>query len=173
MNEIDNIKARFDLLKDYFDEKTKRLFCAAEAQILGRSGVAKVNKATKVAQGTIRQGIKDLQNTTKDTKEKIKRIRNSGGGRKKAIDKNPQLEKALLELVEPTVRGEPQSSLLWTTKSLRKLSAELIDKGFNASHTVVGDILKANKFSLQANRKTDEGSGHIDRDNNLIIFIIR
>ena len=59
MNKID--KKRFDLLKDYFDEKTKRLFCAAEAQILGRSGVAKVNKATKVAQGTIRQGIKDLQ----------------------------------------------------------------------------------------------------------------
>jgi transposase len=164
MNEIDNIKARFDLLKDYFDEKTKRLFCAAEAQILGRGGIAKVIKATKVAKGTIRRGIKDLQDTTKDTKEKIKKVRKSGGGRKKAIDKNPKLEKALLELVEPTVRGEPQSSLLWTTKSLRNLSNELKEKGFKASHTVVGDILKANKFSLQANCKTDEGSSHIDRD---------
>ena len=164
MNEIENIKVCFDLLKDYFDEKTKRLFCAAQAQVLGHGGIAKVNNATKVAKGTIRQGLKDLKDTNNNTKEKVSRVRKSGGGRKKAITKNPKLEKALLELVEPTVRGEPQSSLLWTTKSLRKLSAELIEKGFNVSHTVVGDILKANKFSLQANRKTDEGSSHIDRD---------
>ena len=163
MEEILNIKSRFESIKNHLDEKTKRLFCAAEAQIFGRGGIKKVHQATNVSEKTISKGLKELNQPDILDKNKNK-IRKSGGGRKKAIDKNPQLEKALLELVEPTVRGEPQSSLLWTTKSLRKLSAELIDKGFNASHTVVGDILKANKFSLQANRKTDEGSGHIDRD---------
>jgi len=92
------------------------------------------------------------------------RVRKDGGGRKKVVDQNPEIEKKLLELVEPTVRGEPQSALLWTTKSLRNLSKQLKVMGYNVSHVVVGDILKANNFSLQANSKTDEGKSHIDRD---------
>jgi hypothetical protein len=163
MEEIINIKSRFESIKDHLDEKTKRLFCAAEAKVLGRGGVKKVYEATNVSKKTISKGIKELEqiNTIDKTKNKI---RKPGGGRKKAINKNPELEKALLALVEPTVRGEPQSSLQWTTKSLRNLADELKEKGFDVSHVVVGDILKANKFSLQANRKTDEGGNHIDRD---------
>ena len=163
MEEILNIKIRFESIKDHLNEKTKRLFCAAEANVLGRGGIKKVAQATKVSPKTISKGIKELKETH-NLDEKEKKIRKSGGGRKKAINKNPELEKALLELVEPTVRGEPQSPLLWTTKSLRNLAKELKKQGFNVSHVVVGDILKANKFSLQANRKTDEGSSHIDRD---------
>ena len=163
MEEILNIKTRFELIKNHLDEKTKRLLCAAEAKALGYGGIKKVYKATHVSPKTISRGLKELNQTdTLDKKEK--KIRKSGGGRKKAIDKKPDIEKHLLDLVEPTIRGEPQSPLLWTTKSLRNLSDELNKLGFKVSHTVVGNILKANKFSLQANRKTDEGSGHIDRD---------
>jgi len=163
MEEIINIKSRFESIKNHLDEKTKRLFCAAEAKVLGRGGIKKVYEATNVSQKTISKGLKEL-NQTDTIDKKDNKIRKVGGGRKKAIDKNPDIEKHLLALVEPTVRGEPQSSLLWTTKSLRNLADELIKMNFNVSHVVVSDILKANKFSLQANRKTDEGSSHIDRD---------
>ena len=163
MEELLKIKTRFESIKNHLDEKTKRLFCAAEAKVLGRGGIKKVYEATKVSQKTISKGLKELKNTDILDKKENK-IRQSGGGRKKAIIKNPELEKCLLSLVEPTVRGEPQSPLLWTTKSLRNLADELKKEGFNVSHVVAGDILKANKFSLQANRKTDEGGSHIDRD---------
>lgn len=163
MEKLLDIKSRFELMNNLLNEKTKRLFCATEAKILGRGGIKIVCEATNVTYKTIARGLKELEQiTTLDEREN--RIRNSGGGRKKAIDKNPDLEKHLLALVEPTTRGEPQSSLLWTTKSLRNLADELNKMGFNVSHVVVGNILKANKFSLQANRKTDEGSSHIDRD---------
>lgn len=163
MKEILNIKTRFESIKNYLDEKTKRLFCAAEAKVLGRGGIKKVHEATGVSTKTISKGLKELKDiNTLDKKEK--KIRKSGGGRKKAINKNPEIERYLLSIVEPTVRGEPQSPLLWTTKSLRNLADELKKEGFDVSHVVVGDILKANKFSLQANRKTDEGASHIDRD---------
>jgi transposase len=163
MQEILNIKSRFELIKNHLDEKAKRLFCATEAKILGRGGIKKVHQATNVSEKTISKGLKEL-NQIDILDKKEKKIRKSGGGRKKAIDKNPDIEKHLLALVEPTIRGEPQSPLLWTTKSLRKLANELKKMNFNVSHTVVGNILKENKFSLQANRKTDEGSSHIDRD---------
>ena len=163
MKEILNIKTRFESIKNYLDEKTKRLFCAAEAKVLGRGGIKKVHEATGVSTKTISKGLNELKDSnTLDKKEK--KIRKSGGGRKKAINKNPEIERYLLSIVEPTVRGEPQSPLLWTTKSLRNLADELKKEGFDVSHVVVGDILKANKFSLQANRKTDEGASHIDRD---------
>jgi hypothetical protein len=115
MEEILNIKSRFESIKNHLDEKTKRLFCAAEAKVLGRGGIKKVYKATNVSEKTISKGLKELnQIDTLDKKEN--KIRKSGGGRKKAIDKNPDIEKHLLALVEPTTRGEPESPLLWTTK---------------------------------------------------------
>jgi hypothetical protein len=162
MNLLTNIKSRYDLVKNHLNEKTKRLWCAAEAKVLNHGGIALVSKATKVARGTIARGLKELDSS--DSSSETSQIRQKGGGRKKAIEKSPDIEKALFESLEPTVRGEPQSSLLWTTKSLRNLSNELKSKGIDASYVTVRDILKANNFSLQANRKVDEGSRHIDRN---------
>ncbi len=162
MKENLEIKKRFNLVKLFSNEKTIRLWCATEAKILGKKGVAIVMRATGVSRNTITKGIKELESG--DITPENTRIRKKGGGRKSAVENNPEIEKMLLEMIEPTVRGEPESSLLWTTKSLRKLSDELKKQGFNASHTVVGNILKANKFSLQANRKTDEGSKNPDRN---------
>jgi len=162
MEEINNIKARYELIKDHLDERSKRLFCATEAKVLGHGGIKTVHLATNVSPNTISNGLKELEE--EPMSKKGVRVRKDGGGRKKVVDQNPEIEKKLLELVEPTVRGEPQSALLWTTKSLRNLSKQLKVMGYNVSHVVVGDILKANNFSLQANSKTDEGKSHIDRD---------
>jgi len=162
MKKITDIQKRFDLAKSFLNEKSKRLLCAVEAKIIGRRGIAIVAKATKMSRTTISKGINELD-SIKDISEES-RIRKKGGGRKKAIEISPEIEKIVLEIIEPTVRGEPESSLLWTTKSLRNLSAELKTFGYNVSHTVIGNILKANDFSLQANRKTDEGGNNPDRD---------
>jgi hypothetical protein len=162
MNDILKIKRRFEIIANHLDEKSKRLFCGTEAKALGHGGISKVHKATKVAKGTISKGIKELE--FRKTLAKNEGIRQSGGGRKKAIEKFAELEKVVLNLVEPTVRGEPESPLLWTTKSLRNISNEVKNKGFNISYNIVRNILKKNKFSLKANSKTDEGKGHVDRD---------
>ena len=162
MYKVTNIRAKFNLLKNFLNEKTKRLFCAAEAKAIGRGGIAIVSEATQVSRTTIAKGIKELSADKMISKESG--IRKKGGGRKKAIEINPEIKKIVLEIIEPTVRGEPESSLLWTTKSLRNLSSELKTLGYNVSHTVIGNILRDNGFSLQANRKTDEGGNNPDRD---------
>jgi Rhodopirellula transposase DDE domain len=91
-------------------------------------------------------------------------VRRPGGGRKPLADNNPTLRADLLKLVESDVRGDPMSPLRWTCKSLRRLAAELAKLGHQVSHTVVGELLTAQKFSLQGNRKTREGGEHPDRD---------
>jgi len=134
---------------------------ATESKVLGHGGIGIVSKLTGVSRTTISAGLRELKNPDLiDTN----RIRKKGGGRKKEVEKLPGIVKELEKLIEPALRGEPDSPLMWTSKSLRKLSVELKLKGFNVSHKLVGEILKANGFSLQANRKTDEGKGHPDRN---------
>lgn len=155
------ISDRHNILSSLLDEKSQRLYNAAESKVLGHGGIAIVSKATGVSRTTISSGLKELREPKSiDTK----RIRKEGGGRKKAIFKMPEIKTELAKLIEPALRGEPDSPLLWTSKSLRKLSNELKMKGLNVSHNVVGKILKKEGFSLQANRKTDEGKGHSDRN---------
>ena len=161
MEEIKKIAERNKVLSPFLDEKSRRLLNAAESKVLGRGGIAIVSKATGVSRTTISTGLKELANPeTINTS----RIRQPGGGRKKAIAKMPGIKVELAKLIEPALRGEPDSPLLWTSKSLRKLSDELKSRGFDVSHNVVGEILNEEGFSLQANRKTDEGKGHADRD---------
>ena len=155
------ISERHKILSSLLDEKSQRLYYAAESKVLGHGGIAIVSKATGVSRTTISSGLKELRESKSiDTK----RIRKEGGGRKKAILKMPEIKTELAKLIEPALRGEPDSPLLWTSKSLRKLSSELKMKGLNVSHNVIGKILKKEGFSLQANRKTDEGKGHPDRN---------
>lgn len=155
------IAKRYKLLSPFVDEKTKRLLLSAESIAIGHGGIEIVSKATGVSRTTISTGLKELK--TPETIEKS-RIRRIGGGRKKSTNKLPELKIEILKLIEPALRGEPDSPLLWTSKSLRKISFELKSRGFNVSHVVIGEILKADNFSLQANRKTDEGKSHPDRD---------
>src|SRR5271165_383295 len=143
------------------DERQRRLFAAAEARAAGHGGIAAVARVTRIAASTIGRGLKELDASPPPTPN---RIRRPGGGRKALTQTNPGLLDDLNALVEPDARGDPMSPLRWTCKSLRRLAAELEKLGHKVSHTVVGELLKKQKFSLQANRKTREGADNPDRD---------
>jgi hypothetical protein len=143
------------------DERQRRLFAAAEARAVGHGGIAAVSRVTGVAASTIGRGLKDI--AAPDTLAPG-RVRRPGGGRKSLVETDPRLLDDLNALVEPDARGDPMSPLRWTCKSLRRLADELKKRGHEISHTVVGELLKKQKFSLQANSKTREGADNPDRD---------
>ena len=128
---------------------------------MGRSGIALVERATGVSRSTISRGIRELE--AGETLE-AGRTRRPGGGRKRATEKDGKLLVDLDALVEPTASGDPTSPLRWTSKSVRHLAEELQAMGHDVSHRLVADLLHASGYSLQANRKSREGSQHLDRD---------
>jgi transposase len=132
----------------------------AEARILGHGGIRAVARAAGVSETTVRGGVDELESGA----EPLGRVRRSGGGRKKAAESDPGLRSALLVLVEPDERGDPMSPLRWTVKSTRSLAAELTRQGRKVSADTVGDLLREEGFSLQANAKTIEGAQNPDRD---------
>ncbi len=164
--DIETIKKRFEMVSPFLDEFSKRLLAGAESSVLGHGGIVAVSKATGLARNTIKQGQKNLEKLKGKDKESkgIRGIREPGGGRKRKKDKHPEIKIKLKELVESTTRGDPESPLKWTCKSLRKLSSELNSKGYNVSHMIVKALLNEMGYSLQANRKTHEGSKHPDRN---------
>jgi DNA-binding transcriptional regulator GbsR (MarR family) len=165
MLEQDLIKQRIHLLSAVLDERSKRLVVAAEAKVLGYGGVTTISKITGVSRNTISAGINELNNKELEiVKLNSGRIRNAGGGRKKLIETNPTILEILKKLVEPTTRGDPESPLLWTCKSLRKLADEMKLLGHNVGRTTIASMLETLNYSLQANHKTLEGSKHIDRN---------
>jgi hypothetical protein len=141
----DLLKKKFELLSPHFDERERRLFLAAEAASLGRGGVTQVAAATGTARITIYKGLEDLKG------EVSNRIRKPGGGRKSAQENQPELIKALDQLVDPVTRGDPMSHLRWTCKSTRQLANELRVQGFQVSHTVVAELLKEQNYNGQHN----------------------
>jgi transposase len=148
-------------LKNHLDERSRRLWGATEANVLGHGGVKLVAKATGMAESTIRIGRRQLRsNQSEESGER--RVRQSGGGRKRLTTKAPHLLHALDALVEPTSRGDPTSPLRWTCKSTRKLEAQLKLQGFQLSHTKVGQLLKGLGYRLQSPRKRYEGVSHPD-----------
>lgn len=160
------VRSKLDLLGPLFDEQTRRLWAAAEAQVLGRSGVSLVARATGLSRTTIHQGLKDLVELHETKAQgRTKRIRAEGGGRKPIDEYDPTLRRDLELLVAPLTRGDPESPLRWTCKSTRQLAAALIDQGHVVGRQKVADLLAELGYSLQANRKTKEGSAdHPDRD---------
>ena len=155
------IRARFACLSPHLDERGRRLLAASEAQAAGHGGIVAVSRATGMAVTTIGRGLRELAD---GAVLEGGWVRQAGGGRKALAASDPGLLDALLALVHPSERGDPMSPLRWTCKSLRRLAAELVAQGHQVSHTVVGALLRAEGFSLQANQKTLEGSSHPDRD---------
>jgi hypothetical protein len=160
MLDTDAIRERYTQLSPHLDERGRRIFAAAEARAAGYGGIAAVSRATGLAASTIGRGLKELAAAGLEGD----RIRRHGGGRKALRVNDTKLLDNLLTLVAPSERGDPMSPLRWTCKSLRRLAAELRALGHRISHTVVGELLKQQKFSLQGNRKTREGDSHPDRD---------
>lgn len=155
------IRRRYEAMASVLDERGRRWFAAAEAQAAGRGGIAAVARITGIARSTIGRGLKDIRAGVTLPEG---RVRRPGGGCKSHIEKDPALMDDLRGLVEGDTRGDPQSPLLWTSKSLRKLSLALREKGHKAGRTLVGELLHGMGYSLQANRKTLDGSAHPDRD---------
>ncbi len=163
MQDDKRLEEKFTLLLPHLDEKGKRLYLASESIGLGRGGISKTSKLTGFSRVTITAGIKELRYSV-IKKEEFKSIRKAGGGRKKSVVKDVGLVEAVLEMVKPYTVGDPMNTLLWTSKSTRKLSEELKKKGYNVSYNIVNRILSSEGFSLQGNKKVDEGGEHEDRD---------
>ena len=158
------IRNRYLSLEWTLDERLRRLFAAAEAKALGHGGITLVWKATGVAKGSIQQGLKELEQRVDTDEPNTQRIRKVGGGRKASVTNDAELLSALESLVEPVTRGDPESPLRWTCKSLRQLESELVAQGYSVSHSSIGGLLKGLGYSLQGNRKTLEGTSHPDRN---------
>ena len=156
------IRQRYQTLAGVVDERMRRLMVAVEALAIGRGGQTAVAQATGVSRTTIQQGIRELQQP--ELRAGKGRIRRSGGGRKSGVVLDPSLREELERLVEPTTRGDPESPLRWTCKSVRKLAEELKARGHQTSHRMVAELLHDLGYSLQANQKTLEGSEHPDRN---------
>lgn len=142
----------------------RRLWAAAEANTLGHGGVTRVAMATGISRRAIHAGLKELTAKSVPTGQNHVRVRRLGGGRKSVLEHDPQLKESLRKLVEPDSLGDPESPLRWTCKSIRTLARELTAHGHPVGRTRVGELLHELDFSLQANRKTLEGSEHPDRD---------
>jgi transposase len=158
---VKKIKKKFDLASPHLNERTRRIWAAIEARTLGRGGVTILSAATNLSRSTIHIGLDELKSKRKVD---LERIRKPGGGRKTVIEKDNTLLGDLEAILEPATRGDPESVLRWTCKSTKQLANELNKKGYRVSDRKICDLLSDLGYSLQANRKTNEGKSHPDRD---------
>jgi DDE family transposase len=156
------VRGKFVALRPVMDERLTRLWAGAEADALGEGGIAIVERATGLSRTTIRTGRDELRAGV--TADDVVGVRRAGGGRSRIEETTPGIVEALETLVDPVTRGDPESPLRWTSKSTRKLAAELSTQGFSVSPQKVGQLLYASGYSLQATQKTLEGSTHPDRN---------
>lgn len=156
---IQNIKTKWDVISPYLSEKAKRLWVASEALSYSKFGITNVSKATGISRATIYHGIEDIKKGTDSN-----RIRKKGGGRKTIIKNNPTIEKDLKDILEVSTLGNPESFAQWTSDSVGNITNQLKDKGHNISNRTVNRLLHKLNYSLQANKKTNEGIDHPDRN---------
>ncbi len=158
---VDGLRSKYDALVDDLDERGRRRWAATEAIAIGRGGIVAVATATGLSDRTVKNGIAELQSKKPLTSG---RQRRPGGGRKSLESHQAKLVSAIEALVEPSERGDPESPLRWTCKSLTNLQTELALQGFQAGRTKISEVPRSLGYSLQGNRKTREGKDHPDRD---------
>ena len=161
MQDTKKVIKKINQMLPFLNESQKRLYLASEAICLGRGGKSLIEREIGVSHNTINKGIEELSGRETTALSSGKQ-RKKGGGRKSKITN--EIWNKIKTFIKPHTRGEPESPLLWVSKSLRNIEEALKDEGIYVSHRIIGDILKRNKFSLQANRKTYEGKTHPDRD---------
>lgn len=159
---METLQNKLNKIIPILDEKQRRLYLTSEAEAIGRGGKSLISKLGKISRPTLNKGEKEL-NSQEDCSIAT-RIRKEGGGRKKITESNTEILKALELLVEPVTRGDPESSLRWTIKSIRTLSKELNKQGHKIGKSAVGNLLAELGYSLQSNKKKIEGNQHPDRN---------
>ncbi len=160
MESTRDLQQKFARIWRHLDERGRRMFAANEALQRGRGGISLVSRVCGLSRVTITKGTREI-----DGEPLLAgRIRRSGAGRPRHEARDPALLGALESLVEPLARGDPQSPLRWTCKSTRALAMELTRKKHPISHEKVAQLLRDMNYSLQGNRKTEEGANHPDRD---------
>ena len=155
------IRERWLIVRDELDERGRRMWAAAEARSHGRGGIAAVVRATGISAATVRRGIAEVES---GDRAPAGRVRRPGAGRPSIEEREPGLRETLLALLEGATRGDPESPLLWSSRSVANLTAALGARGFEVAQSTVRRQLRGLGYSLQANRKTHEGADHPDRD---------
>jgi DDE family transposase len=160
MTEESRLLQKYARVLPHLNERQRRVVAAADAQMLGYGGIARVARASGLNRSTLHRGLKDLTGPELPAE----RVRQVGGGRKRVREQTPAIMQELEQLVDPVTRGDPQSPLRWTCKSTRQLARTLTARGYAVSYRVVGELLRELGYSLQANAKTLEGASHPDRN---------
>ena len=160
--DTDLLLEKYEALSPTLNERSRRVWAATEARAIGRGGPGAVAKATGISVSTIRRGLRELDRDEPPLPQDS--IRRPGGGRKRTADTDTTLIVDLEGIIEPTVSGDPQSPLRWTSRSVRRLAKELQRMGHDVSHSLVASLLREQGYSLQGNKKSREGTSHPDRD---------
>lgn len=160
------LKIKLSIVLPELNERQRRLLVAAEAVELGYGGISALSEMTGMSRNTVVRGIEDIKRNKNNPNQKQvqNNIRKKGGGRKKTTINIPAIKALIESFIEPEVRGDPESPLRWTCKSVRNISDLLKEQGLDVSHQTVASILHDLEFSLQGNKKTKEGKNHPDRD---------
>src|ERR1035441_6436554 len=159
-NEESSLRRKFSNVWSLLDERSRRLMAASEALALGYGGVSRIRRASGLSRKAIAKGIREIA----DGSAMPGGIRRSGAGRKNIVEHDPKLLVSLDRLIEPETRGDPESPLRWICKSTRNLAAQLTRQKHPVSHEKVAQLLREQNYSLQSNRKTEDGADHPDRD---------
>jgi hypothetical protein len=159
-NDEISLRRKFSDVWPLLDERSRRLLAASEALSLGYGGVSRIQRACGLSRKAIAKGIREIA----DGNPLPGRIRRPGAGRKNIVECDPKLLLSLERLIEPETRGDPESPLRWICKSTRNLAAQLTRQKHPVSHEKVAQLLRDQNYSLQSNRKTEEGADHPDRD---------
>jgi Rhodopirellula transposase DDE domain len=155
------LTAKFRSVWPLLNERTRRLMAASEARAVGHGGVTLMHRASGLSRKAILKGIREIDDGRPLAPG---RIRRPGGGRKPITVTDPSLVEALEALIDPDTRGDPESPLRWTCKSTRTIAQTLRKGRHPVSHVKVAQLLHDLDYSLQSNRKTEEGRDHPDRD---------
>jgi hypothetical protein len=161
VNTVADLKRKFRPAWPHLDERTRRIMAATEAMSLGYGGVSLVSRACGLSRKAIRKGIVELESRGKPM---VGRVRRPGAGRKSLTESDPKLVTTLEALIDEQTRGDPESALRWICKSTRAIAGELVEQDHPVSHMKVAQLLHGLNYSLQGNRKTEEGEDHPDRD---------
>ncbi len=158
--DYDNLKVKLSILLPALNEKQKRLLIGAEALAIGRGGISLLSNITGMSRSTVAKGVREYETGEVD----VTRVRDKGGGRKRLTLQHPEIKQSIEHIIDSDSRGDPESPLRWTCKSVRNIADFLVDEGYDVSHMSVARILHEMDYSLQANRKTKEGEDDPDRD---------